>query len=378
MRAIMKDPALIPHGPLPVLSGKAVMRCNGVHDWTLTVNGNDDMWRRFAEGWSVEIQDTDQPRNPVTLLSGYMTGWEYDYDDRSRTRTVTVTGVSDMDLLGRSLTIPTPATPTGQSAAWTGHGPAETVIRRLISEQVGPDAPADYRDPLLVLGEDRGRGDNVSVSSRFKTLLEEVQAQLTAGGLILDIQHDERTRRVAFRVGRDLSRSIRLTRLNGGVGGVTIKHSAPTVTEAIAGGAGEGAARVLYRQAVDPGEWGQRSTVFLDKGSSAGSEELQQAVKTELDEGVATSSAVFEARDIDGKRFGRDFLLGDTITVSTEDGLRVSEPVQIAEVSWDHTGRDVKLQLGQTADESMLNRMTGAQNELIRKMAAQLRELETR
>ncbi|WP_188550003.1 Gp37-like protein [Sediminivirga luteola] len=366
----MRDPTLQTRGPLPYTEARVVMRCNGVHAWEVTVNANSRQWERWRDGWGIVLIEDG------VLLSGPAHEITYHADGRSKSRTVTLRGLSEMRHLEGSLVIPDPQSPTGQGAAWTANGPAETVLHRLVREQIGPDAPDFYRVPGLVMEPDRGRGEPVSMSARFTNLLDEVQEQLTAGGLVMDIVQDGRQLVTRFRAPKDLTRRVKLSRVNGGVGEYTLTRTAPTVTEAIAGGQGEGSARVLYRQAVDPGPWGLRTTVFLDRGSSSRSEELQQAVRTALEEGQETASVTFEARSLPHRRFGRDFHLGDRITVDLDHP--VTEPVQIAELHWDHTGRTEKLQVGPVADETQLNQASGRLVEWARAASKQLRELQTR
>ena len=347
MRVLMRNPDLAPRGVLPVLSGKLVLRNTDVAAFSLDVNGNDTRALRLDKGWGVQILDGAQ-----VLASGPVTKIVQKLDGDTPTRTLTVEGMSDMVRLSDMVTIPNPATPDAQADAWTGEGAGETVIRRLISEMIGPDAPAAYRVPGLVMADDLARGKTVHLATRFKPLLDEVQAQALAAGLVVDVVQNGTQILVRFREGQDLTRAVRLSRHNGAVGEATLTEEAPTVTEVIVGGKGEGSARALYRKAVDAGPWQRRITRFEDKGSSGGSSEMQQAAKTALDEGGAKAGVTCEIRDTARLRFGRDFTIGDRVTIDLGAGASVSDVVQIAELSWDEHGREVKLQVGPTADES--------------------------
>lgn len=374
MQVMMSDGQLRPRGVLPVLAGKLVMKNNDIGSFQLTVNGNSPKAARFVPGWRVSILDDDGS----VLGSGPATQIGQRLEDANRTRTDTLMGVTDHDVLATSVVIPNPTTPTDQTEAWKGTGAAETVIRNLISAQVGPTAPATYKNPYLRLDDDRKRGSNVAVASRFKNLLEEVQDQLTAGNLIMDVYQSGTAIWVTFRQARDLTRSVRLTRKNSAVGSADLTMIAPTVTEAIVGGTGTGSARTLFRQSYGLGDWGRRVTQFIDRGSAGGSAEMQQAAKTALDEGVQKASVTFEANDIPRLRFGRNFKLGDKITVELGERATVMDTVQIAEINWDEKGRTVKLQVGPTADETKLNQATGPLMGVVKNLSKQLRETQTR
>lgn len=371
MKVYMRNPALQFRGILPALAGKLVVRKNDVSTWSLTVNGNAKQWERFAEGWGVRISEDD------FVLSGPATSIEENTAADNRTKTVTISGVSDATVLQDSLIIPNPSNPLAQTNVWTASGKAETVIRKLVNEQIGPSAPADYKIPFLRLEADGLRGKNVSVSERFTNLLDVAQAQAAAGDLLFDIAQDGELAFLKFRTTRDHTKTIRLTRRNGAVKNYELTRSAPTATEVIVGGVGTGATRKLWREPGTVGDWNRRITRFVDKQSTADSNELKQAAQTELEDKAQTSSVTFEATDIPRKRFGKDFHIGDKITVEL-DGGKVQDVLQVAEVSWDAKARDVKLQVGPVADETKLNKASGELVALVKALRKQIRETQTR
>ena len=369
-----RGPNLERGGPLPVIEATVVHRNNSVSGWSVKCDGRDPRVQAFQEGWGVLIQDGDW------WVSGPAIEIEDDHSAASNEWTVTIRGVSDETVLDDMVTIPNPAqgaTGTGTDL-WKASGPAETVIRRLVDEQIGPSAPADYRVPRLVLSPNQARGGTVSVSTRFRNLLEEVQEQASAGGLLFRVAQEGELIRLSFSEGRDLSRAVRLTRANGGVGAAKLTRTAPTVTEAIVGGVGSGATRKMWRVANDTAPWGRRVTRFVDRQSTADENELQQAAEQELEGGQAKSSVTFDANDLPHLKFGRDFTIGDTITVGMGGDAIVSDVLQIADVRWTSAGRDVRLQVGPVADESKLNQASGELVALVKKLSQQTRQLQTR
>jgi hypothetical protein len=365
----MRTPDLKPRGPLLATSGSVVLRNTGVATWKLSAQW-DERSDRLQPGWGVQILDGNQP-----VLSGPATEFELAWQGQKRT--LTASGISDMHLLQDMVVIPNPANPTDTKDAWVGSGPAETVICQLIGQQIGPAAPAAYRHGNLVIPATQGRGGKVNVSSRFKNLLEEVQAQAQAGKVLVDIRQDGLQLYVLVSVPRDLTRRVHLTRQSGAVGDYTLTQQAPTVNEVIVGGAGSGAARTLVRQASALDVWQRRIVKFEDKGSSGKSEEMQQAAKTALEEGVAKSSVTFDLNDTPARRFGRDFGIGDKVTIDL-DGAQVTDTIQTAEITWDAKGRKIKLQVGPVPDESKLNQATGELVKTVQTLRTQISETARR
>ncbi len=375
MQVEIRNHSLAPRGVLPSLSGKAVLRNNSVSTWSVEADGNDPRWRRAQPGWHVRITDHDAP-----LVAGIITEFTETASPDNHTRTISISGVSYHALLANALVIPNPPTVTGQLPAqdmWKGQGAAGDVIRRLVREQIGPTAPADYKVPYLRVPDSPVKGKTVQVGERFTNLLDVVKTAAETGGLVTFF--DTEAAEVFFRLRepRDLTRAVRLTRANGGIGGYALTQQAPEVTEVIVGGVGTGATRKLWRATRPDEHWGIHVTQFVDRQSTTDSNELKQAADKELEDGQAKSLVTFDAHPIPNRRFGLDYELGDRITADL-DGQTITDILQIAEITWDAKKTDMKFQIGPTADETQLNQATGRLNERVRELSKQLRQTETR
>ena len=372
MKVQMRDPDLQHRGTLPVTSGSAVIRNNDVSTWKLIVDGNNPRSERFQPGWGIRILDDWGNQ----LLSGPAISIETQASADNTTKNLTISGLSDEVFLMDSLVIPDPpAGATANADLWKASGPAETVIKKLVREQIGPDAPDDYRIPRLDVQGDEGRGKSVSVSERFTNLLEVVQEQV--GDLLFSVGQEGRSLEFRIAEARDFTKKVRLTRQKGAVGAYSSERSAPTATEAIVGGVGTGSTRKLWRETSDQGEWGRRITTFVDRQSTSDSNELKQAAESELEGKGEKASVTFEANEVQRLKYGRDFVVGDKITVNL-DGSLIQDTLQIVEFSWDHTGRSAQMQVGPVADESKLNAPTGKVLELYQRVWSEVRRNQTR
>lgn len=374
MKIQMRDTTLQNRGTLPVIAGTAVIRNNDLSTWSITVNANNDRSKRFQPGWGIRALDDFGNQ----IFSGPATSMKTVVSGDNETRTLMIEGVSDDIYLADSLILPNPAAgATANADLWKATGPAETVMRKIVNDQIGPAAPSDYKVPYLVLTANQSRGKNVSVSERFTNILEVLQAQATASKLLFGIDQDGQDLRFRIRMPRDLTKAVRLTRHNAAVGGYETEYSAPTATEAIVGGIGSGATRKMWRVANPVGQWGRRVTKFVDRQSTSDQNELQQAAEKELEDKGETASVTFEAKELKRLRYGRDFLEGDRITVDL-DGALIQDTLQVVELSWDETGRSAKMQVGPAADESKMNKTTGPLLDLYKKIWSEVRRNQTR
>jgi hypothetical protein len=248
-------------------------------------------------------------------------------------------------------------------------------MRTLVDQQIGPSAPTDYRVDGLVLEPDQGRGGQVTVSARYDNLLETMQELAETGGVNFRVVQDGRRLVLRFREGEDLSRAVRLQEEQGGVTKLNLKRKAPTATEVIVGGSGSGATRKMWRD-TQPTTWHRRVTQFVDRPSTSDPNELQQAAEKALADGQESVSVTFETADTRTIKFGREYDIGDTITLQA-DLATVTDVVQVADISLQNGSRRASVQVGPVADESKLAE-TSPIPALLRKRLAELSQMVRR
>lgn len=373
MQAFMYTPDYQRRGILPTTGGQAVLRNNDVSTFSLEVDGSDLLSSRFEKGWRIVIQDEGRQfiAGAPNHIGRSLKGGVHD---------LTLSGVNDMVWLKNMITLPNPANAADkqtEGAYYKATGAAEELVYDLVHNHVGQNARAEYKRRLNVLAPDSGLlGKTLTVNSRFKTVLEELQSLALQAGLVTQVEQDDGLQQTVMRIeeGTDLSRAVRLTEINGGLTDWEMSEDAPTATDVLVAGQGEGAARTLKLVSGNTNDWGFRGLQFQDRRDTDAVDELIQAGEETLEEARAKSAITLEIGETPNKRFGEHFWLGDTITVTLADGTEVTDIVQVADMKWDANGRTVKLTIGPVLDEQDAPRWVP----LVQKLTKQLKALQTR
>jgi hypothetical protein len=366
----MYTPDFERRGILPVLGGSVVLRNNAVSTFSLDVNGDDLLSARFEHGWRVVIEDRG-----VEYCAGAVTA--IGRKSEAGVQDLTISGADDMAWLRDMITLPNPANKAdnqAEAAYYKAKGSAETLIADLVRTHVGQSARSEYRRPLYVETPTTA-GAQVQINSRFKTVLEEVET-LARGRLNVHMRQDDEAQQsvMTVDVGRDLARAVRLTEINGGITSWDYAEQAPTVTSVLVAGQGEGEQRTLKLVDGNENDWGFWALQFQDRRDTDELAQLIQAGEETLEEGRETATVSMEIGETPTKEFGPDFWLGDTITVQLIDGATITDIVQSAEITWDATGRTVKLTIGPVLDEQDAPRWV----KLVQALDAKIRALQTR
>lgn len=372
MRVFMYTGDYQKRGILPVLGGSVVLRKNDVSTFSLEVNGGDLLSSRFEKGWRVVIEDEGRQ-----LICGAPNNIQR--SSASGAQTLTMSGSSDAAWLRDMITLPDPskaADQQDQEAYYKRNGSAANLVHDLVSSHIGQNARSEFKRVLIVDSPDAGLGKTVSINSRFKTVLEEVQTLANNANVVVSLFQDDiaKTTRMSIEQTRDLSRVIRMTEINGGLGDWDMSEQAPTVTDVLVAGQGEGENRTLKLVSGNANEWGFKALQFQDRRDTDAVDELIQAGEETLADGVAKATINVAIEETDTKRFARDFGLGDKITVQLMSGVTISDIVQSAEIDWGENGRTVDLKIGPVADEQDAPRWVP----LVKSLQAQIRALQAR
>ena len=338
------DPGRVRRGHLALVGEvSVVVRDADVGSFQVPVALDDDLTARVGPGWRVIVQDGEE-----TVLSGPITSIEPDLVQRE----VVLGGVDDLVHLRDRIVYPDPTRPAEQQtvdAYYKRSGMSGNVAHVLIRDSLASNAASNAlpsrRVPNSAVGSGAGLGVATSTNLRYQELLASVRSLARLGGFTFSCLQERDNRIVVrFRAPVDRSRSVRFTERNGGVEEGRYALAAPTATDAIVAGQGQGAARtILHRTRAT--DWGRRIEVFKDQRDTDDQAELEQSATEQLDEGQAGASAQFTVVESPGLRYGADYQLGDTVAVEV-GSLTITEPVRTVELTWDGHGRTATLTLG--------------------------------
>ncbi|WP_405679377.1 siphovirus ReqiPepy6 Gp37-like family protein [Streptomyces sp. NBC_01511] len=289
-----------------------------------------------------------QPGNRLVLIrdgAAWMAGpleipadFSWSVADNPGVGSVVVSFADDLATVAGYITWPTPA------SAWTAQlanthrtistTNAETIIRALVDENCGPGARAERRVANLALDAVAGAGTSTSVRTRFEALLDTCRRVAVDGGAI-----GFRTRQTATQIlfgcyaPRDLTSTARFSIGLGNLRSVQAKQSAPTVTHALIAGTEPetGTTGRTYVQAADASAaaswWRVEKYVDGSAADDAGGE-LSQAGREELSGGAAPVELATVTVDTPDLKAGRDFDLGDRVSVELPYGVEIADLVR--------------------------------------------------
>ncbi|NYV73177.1 siphovirus ReqiPepy6 Gp37-like family protein [Streptomyces sp. UH6] len=301
----------------------------------LTLPARDDVMELLQPGNRiVMIRDGKVwSAGPMEAPVGY--AWSVDQDPGPGT--VTAAWADDLAVLAGYITWPVPASgwSTQPGFTWrqinaTG---AESIIRTLVNENAGPGALAARRIPGLALGPVAGVGTTTTVRTRFEPLLDVCRAAAAAGGE-LGFRTRQSGAQILFEVyqPQDLTGIARFSRGLGNLRSVTYRSTAPTATHVLTAGTeieGSTSRTFIERSDAAAASAWWRIERYLDGGApnnvngeltAAGDAEL-----TETREQVELATVTVDTPDL---RAGRDYGLGDRVTVAVRDGVEVADIVR--------------------------------------------------
>ena len=270
---------------------------------------------------------------------------------------LTVTGVDDTIWLARRNAHPQPATPAPpySTTAYDVHtGPVSTVLAQLVDVNAGPGAVTARRVPGLTVPVPPAVGPDIEVSARWQNLLTLAQDTARPHGVLFDVVD------LTFRAYAAQNRGVVFSAGLETLAGWTLTSEAATANKVVVAGGGSGTARLIREQtdAGSVGTWGLAET-FVDRRDTTEVDELDKAAVEALASGVKPVTVVFTPLDTDGQAFGRDWTLGDTVTV-VAGGLTVVDQVREIHVTLDDTGPTIVPSVGAaTGDLALFRSLAG-------------------
>jgi Siphovirus ReqiPepy6 Gp37-like protein len=296
-------------------------RISDVSTWSLTLPTDTIAGRIFAASYTtarLEVRADD-----IVWRSGPITSFERSVDVDGDM--LSIAGVDDTVWLQRRNAHPQPGTwnPPYALTAYDVHtGAVSTVLAELANVNVGPGAAnlkgAERRVPGLTVPTPVAAGPNVTVNARWQNLLTLMQDTARGTGIVFDIVN------LSFRAYQSQNKGAVFSAGLETLGAWKATAPAPAANMIVVAGQGEGTARKIVEGfATNLGspsiaQWGRIET-FRDRRDSNDDTQLYQAGQEALALSVTPTTVVFTPLDTPAQTFGRDWNLGDTVTVLAGD-----------------------------------------------------------
>ena len=293
---------------------------------------------------------------------------------------VTINATNDLGRIAGYLTYPDPTlafsaqVKTADNVRSITDTNAETIIRTLVTENCGPGALAARQIPNLVLDAAAGVGSNTSISTRFEALLDVCRTVASGDGLGFYTRQDGSQIKFGVYLPADRTATARFSVGLGNLRSVQFKRSAPTATAELVQGGDTGSREYVEVNSAAESEWYRVEKLVDQSGTTNTNGELTQAGGLELgnDDPQATLATV--TVDTDRLKAGRDFGLGDQVTVELPTGLEVVDVVRsITLTAQPNAGELVTSVIG-TQDATTSSYI----NKVVRNLARRLGRLEAR
>lgn len=315
------------------------VKYNDVGSWTMTIPASSAKVNLLRELYNPDggVYIT---RDTTVLISGPIRAFTWEKSQGNGAGVIKISGPDDTMCLAGRIIYPNPAAiPASQGTTYwytVASTPTETIMRTLVNLNAGPGALLVRQVPTLSLAPDLSRGaSQKSPKYRFDNLLEALQTLSTlsrAGGdrkTDLGFRVQQAGAHIQFQVyqGADLSSKIRFRFENDNITEASYTVTAPKTSYVILG-AGKITdpltASAVAAGLVDYTNSGPyypfRSEAFIDVGEINPSEtdasaQLAQKAADVFESGVGQVVASVTPLDTTWAAFGRDYYVGDYVTV---------------------------------------------------------------
>ena len=319
--------------------------------------------RHNAVGQCAVTVSADHPRIPDVVASGARATIDYlgqqvmsgrvgrcEGTGPLASSTITFHVEDDFRLLYRLLGWPNPAgtlAQQGDDGAYdTVTGPAETVVKTLVSRNAARSRPA------VTVAGDAGRGAQITSSVRMHPLADRLLPAVDLAGIGVDVRQTGTG--LVVDCYQPTVRRMVLSEESGVVVGWSWSTVAPTATRVVVGGQGEGVARAFVTD-VDTDretEWGETVEVFRDARDTDDVAVLAARAQEALAEGSPTTGLSLSLTESRGFAYGRTVHVGDRVTTRIAPGADITDVLREARIVWDtDSGVTVTPVVGERQDD---------------------------
>lgn len=334
------DSNLVSQGPVQFASINAQLYYNAVGAWTVVVPYSDSLWNIMMSGdFLVNVNwrglfsfggKCEQPAYSDSIPgagSGAVVG-----------PFITLTGADYLALIANRICYPSPgaawvAQTAGASDPVSGI-PLETAIKHYVLNNIGSSAISGRRHTLLDVAASSGRGSNVTYTVKFASgvdlnMMDVIRALIAQAGsgnaMGVKITRNPNTHRLLFDVyiPRDLTGKAWFSGQLGNLTAVQFSLTDPTCTDSLVQGSGT---TFIQKTASGRTQWNAVEQ-FSDSSSETDLNNLNTTAQDALLTGAAGPTMSVTATDIPFLTFGRDYGLGDIVSVEVRPGAVYSDVV---------------------------------------------------
>jgi len=263
--------------------------------------------------------------------------YTWDLDSNTEPGTVVCNFSDDLARVAGYLTYPDPTKafsaqdPDG-SIVWSATSTnAETIIRNLVNLNCGPGAIAARRIEQLVLDSVASVGSATAVSTRYDALLDVCRTVASTDGLGFRTRQVGSQIRFGVYAPADKTATARFSAALGNLRSISYALVAPTATAELVQGGDPSSATGVYVE-IDSGadtDWYRVEKLQDQTGVQDDADgELTQAGTLALGDDNPQSQLSTVTVDTDDLKAGRDFGLGDKVTVALPTGLELQDVVR--------------------------------------------------
>ena len=373
--------------------------------WQLLIKNGTEQAALLQQGGGIAVW---QEGVPTPILSGQVESFQtyWTVEQHTEEGSVFVGGKDDNKLAYNRLAFPDPGRAADQqhqaSDTRSASGQAGHALWWELNHALGPLAIPDRRVPGIIIGADPLIGDTMNDSLRFDVLGDKIAEWCESKSVGYRFIYKPDLKAIALEVFKpvDRSKSVRFSKELGNLREYVWTLSAPRVTRVIVACQGTGKSRYMYQQ-IDTqaeDEWNLKAELFIDRrdlplmadpvtglpikaSADVTDQEFEDAKKAAID--TATSSLKTGEKngnfqiypiDTDQVKFGRDYFVGDIVTVSV-DGVEYSDIVREVNITVEDGGKTqtVTPKIGEQGSGDPLNLY-----KTVFEMREKLRKLEAR
>ena len=333
------DGNLISKGPVQFVNVTAQLFYNAVGSWSLVAPYSDTLWNLVMSGdFMVSINwrglfsiggKCEKPgyTDSIPGTSGSSAG---------SGPFITMSGADWLGLIANKICYPSSGVAWNAQTAGANDPvssvPLETAIKHYVNNNIGYNSLASRRNTLLDIAADQGRGGTVSYTVKFGTgvnlnLLDVIRALIeqtnTSMGVLMTF--NRATHSLLFDVysPRDLTGKAWFSESLGNLTAVNFDIADPTCTDSLVQGSGT---TFIQSTAASRTMWNSVE-LFNDSSSETDINNLNATAQQALAAGGFGPTMAVTAADIPFLTYGRDYHLGDIVTIEVRPGVTYSDIV---------------------------------------------------